>query len=60
MANNDAYLKVKIAQIDADIKQHGAAVKQLKERRKSYAEQMSRPGDNDPGTQPDPQSTPED
>lgn len=60
MTDNNGYLKVKIAQIDAEIKATGQRVKTLKERRKAYAAQMSRPGDSDPGTQPDPQSDPED
>lgn len=38
--NNNAYIKVKIDQIDARKKQLQAESKQLNERRKAYADQL--------------------
>lgn len=41
MADN-AYLKVKVKQIDAEIDKHNAAIKALRERKKGYEAQITK------------------
>ncbi|MFB4348475.1 hypothetical protein [Microbacterium sp. CR_7] len=40
--NNDAYLKVKIDQLDAEIKRLGKQASALRERKKGYQAQLSK------------------
>lgn len=54
MADNTAYVQVKISQLDAEIKRHTAAIKELRARRDGYKAQLPKTPATVPTTTPAP------
>lgn len=52
MADNTAYVEVKISQLDAEIKRHTAAIKELRARRDGYKAQLPKKSTTEPTPTP--------